>query len=220
MTFAEYVAFYGLARTEGLVLRYLAHAYKALRQTVPEEARTEEVADLIEWLGELVRQVDSSLLDEWEALRRPGRAGRARWCRRRRRRPAAGHRQHRAPSACWSATRCSAGSSSPRSAATRSSASWTPPPAGTPTRWEDAVEAYFDEHDELGTGPDARGPDLLIIDEQPGKWVVPADLRRPGRRPRLGHRRRGRPGGERRGGRGRRPRDGGEPPLAVFRGKI
>ena len=38
--------------------------------------------------------------------------------------------------------------------------------------WEEAVEAYFDEHDELGTGPDARGPHLLIVDEQPGKWVV------------------------------------------------
>src|SRR5205807_5377726 len=69
MSFTEYVGFYGLARSEGLVLRYLADAYKALRQTVPEEARTEELADLIEWLGEMVRQVDSSLLDEWERLR-------------------------------------------------------------------------------------------------------------------------------------------------------
>ena len=43
MTFVEYVGFYGLARSEGLVLRYLADAYKALRQTVPEEARTEEL---------------------------------------------------------------------------------------------------------------------------------------------------------------------------------
>ena len=59
------------------MLRYLADAYKALRQTVPEEAKTEELDDLIEWLGELVRQVDSSLLDEWEQLRRPGRRRRA-----------------------------------------------------------------------------------------------------------------------------------------------
>src|SRR5262245_59406365 len=71
MTFAEYVSFYGLARSEGLVLRYLGDAYKALRQTVPEEARTEELADLTEWLGELVRQVDHSLIDEWEKLRNP-----------------------------------------------------------------------------------------------------------------------------------------------------
>src|ERR1700726_971904 len=71
LTFSEYVAFYGLSRSEGLVLRYLADAYKALRQTVPDEAKTEELTDLIEWLGENVRQVDSSLLDEWERLRNP-----------------------------------------------------------------------------------------------------------------------------------------------------
>ena len=53
------------------MLRYLADAYKALRQTVPEEAKTEELIDLEEWLGELVRQVDSSLIDEWEQLRNP-----------------------------------------------------------------------------------------------------------------------------------------------------
>ena len=50
MTFVEYVGFYGLSRSEGLVLRYLADAYKALRNTVPAEAKTEELADLIEWL--------------------------------------------------------------------------------------------------------------------------------------------------------------------------
>src|SRR5262249_55436857 len=71
MTFVEYVGFYALSRSEGLVLRYLADAYKALRQTVPEDARTEELIDIVEWLGELVRQVDSSLLDEWERLRNP-----------------------------------------------------------------------------------------------------------------------------------------------------
>src|SRR5207245_9399196 len=49
LTFAEYVAFYGLSRSEGLVLRYLADAYKALRQTVPDEAKTEDLTALIEW---------------------------------------------------------------------------------------------------------------------------------------------------------------------------
>src|SRR5690242_15511267 len=71
LSFPEYVQFYGLSRSEGLVLRYLADAYKAVRQTVPDEAKTEELTDLIEWLGELVRQVDSSLIDEWERLRNP-----------------------------------------------------------------------------------------------------------------------------------------------------
>ena len=68
LTFVEYIGSYQLARSEGLVLRYLADTYRALRQTVPDEAKTEELADIEAWLGELVRQVDSSLLDEWEAL--------------------------------------------------------------------------------------------------------------------------------------------------------
>lgn len=71
MNFVEFVNHYGLARSEGLVLRYLADVYKALRHTVPDDAKTEELGDIIEWLGELVRQVDSSLLDEWERLRNP-----------------------------------------------------------------------------------------------------------------------------------------------------
>ena len=73
MTFGEYVAFYGLTRSEGLVLRYLGDAYRALRQTVPERARTDELDDIIEWLGAVVRQTDSSLLDEWEQLVDPDR---------------------------------------------------------------------------------------------------------------------------------------------------
>ncbi|WP_236006662.1 DEAD/DEAH box helicase [Nakamurella leprariae] len=71
MTFSEYVAFYGLSRSEGVVLRYFADAYRAMRRTVPLDARTEELTDIVSWLGELVRGVDSSLLDEWEALAHP-----------------------------------------------------------------------------------------------------------------------------------------------------
>ncbi len=71
MSFGEYVSFYQLGRSEGLVLRYLSDAYRAIRQTVPAEARTDELMDVIEWLGELVRQVDSSLVDEWSALVNP-----------------------------------------------------------------------------------------------------------------------------------------------------
>ena len=109
MTFTEYVSFYGLTRSEGLVLRYLADAYKALRQTVPEEAKTEELIDLIEWLGELVRQVDSSLIDEWERLRNPTDEPSGASTSGRRRSPATSAR-----SGSWCATRCSAGSSWPR----------------------------------------------------------------------------------------------------------
>src|SRR4051795_11436456 len=70
-TFTEFVAYYAVTRSEGLVLRYLSDTYRALRQTVPEQVKTDELDDIIEWLGETVRQVDSSLLDEWEALTDP-----------------------------------------------------------------------------------------------------------------------------------------------------
>ena len=68
-TFNQYVSRYGLKRSEGLVLRYLTDCYKALVQTVPTAAVNEQLAEATEWLGALVRGVDSSLLDEWERLR-------------------------------------------------------------------------------------------------------------------------------------------------------
>ncbi len=68
MGFGEYVAYYGLTRSEGLVLRYLSDVYKGLVRTVPEDDKTEDLLDLTEWLHELVRQVDSSLIDEWQGL--------------------------------------------------------------------------------------------------------------------------------------------------------
>ncbi len=68
MTFKEFVNHYGLKRSEGVVLRYLTDTYKALIQNVPDDAKTEELDDIIEWVGAVVRQVDSSLIDEWEQL--------------------------------------------------------------------------------------------------------------------------------------------------------
>ncbi len=66
--FRDLVSFYQLGRAEGGVLRYLSDAYRALERTIPEQAKTPELDELIDWLGELVRQVDSSLVDEWRAL--------------------------------------------------------------------------------------------------------------------------------------------------------
>ncbi|WP_370644382.1 DEAD/DEAH box helicase [Nesterenkonia sp. LB17] len=66
--FTTMVNHYQIARSEGVLLRYLSDAYKALKQTVPENRLTEELEDLLAWLGEVVRQTDSSLLEEWERL--------------------------------------------------------------------------------------------------------------------------------------------------------
>ena len=167
LTFTEYVGFYGLSRSEGLVLRYLADTYKALRQTVPDEAKTEDLTDLIEWLGELVRQVDSSLIDEWERLRNPldsdSSAAESR--------PATVTSNIRAfrvlvRNALFQRVRLAALGHYAELGELDGSSGWDE------DAWGDALDSYFDVHDEIGTGSEARGPGLLIIDQQPGQWVV------------------------------------------------
>jgi superfamily II RNA helicase len=65
-SFNEYVRDYSLQRSEGQLLRYLTDAYKTLLKSVPEEARNDELEEILEHLRQVVRGVDSSLLDEWE----------------------------------------------------------------------------------------------------------------------------------------------------------
>ena len=68
LTFTGIVGRYDVGRSEGIILRYLTDAYRALRQIVPDELMTEELRAIISWLSALIRAVDSSLLDEWEAM--------------------------------------------------------------------------------------------------------------------------------------------------------
>nr|WP_251068739.1 DUF3516 domain-containing protein [Corynebacterium tuberculostearicum] len=68
MTFSDLVATYGLARSEGVILRYLTDAWRTLKQSIPDEYNTPELEDIVIWLGELIRQVDSSLVDEWAQM--------------------------------------------------------------------------------------------------------------------------------------------------------
>ena len=189
MTFGEYVNFYALTRSEGLLLRYLSDASKALRQTVPDSVRTEEIVDLTEWLGELVRQVDSSLLDEWEALRNPDddedpltarpptptgpppvtankRAFKVLV------RNAMFRRVELFAKRLWNdlaaldAERNAWDADRPLGEVRDVSEIWDA------DRWADAIEDYYEEFDTLSTGPDARGPKMLIIEELADRWRV------------------------------------------------
>ena len=67
-TFKSYVAAYGIARSEGLLLRYLSDAFRVLDRTIPLDKRTEQLDDIVAWLGVVVRSVDSSLVDEWAGM--------------------------------------------------------------------------------------------------------------------------------------------------------
>jgi hypothetical protein len=69
--FGEYVNRYKLQRSEGVLLRHLSQVYKVLTQTVPEAKKTDDVWDAEDFLFEMIRGTDSSLLDEWERLRNP-----------------------------------------------------------------------------------------------------------------------------------------------------
>jgi len=167
--FREFVNTYGLIRSEGAVLRYLSDAFKALRSGVPAAARTEELTDVVEWLGELVRQVDSSLLDEWEQLTNP-------------------EQPHDVPVAVPARPRPLTGNERAFTAMVRNAlfrrvelfarrrwydlglldaeSGWTT------ERWAEVGDEYFVEHADVGTGADARGPAMLIIDRRPRTWRI------------------------------------------------
>jgi superfamily II RNA helicase len=70
-SFADYVRDFELQRAEGLLLRHLNSVYDALTKSVPETAKTEAVFEMELYLDAMIRQVDSSLLDEWEKMRNP-----------------------------------------------------------------------------------------------------------------------------------------------------
>jgi hypothetical protein len=182
MTFGDYINYYKLARSEGLVLRYLSDAYRAARQTIPDEAKTEDLLDLIEWLGELVRQVDSSLLDEWDELVNPSTGS--------------------GTGATGSGTGAT-GSAVPVV---------PPAPPGVTTnarafrvlvrnelfrrvqlaalekwdelgeldaasgfdadRWADSLDSYFAEYDSIGVDANARSSAMLQLTEGPGEWLA------------------------------------------------
>ena len=171
MSFAEYVNFYQLARSEGLVLRYLSDAYRAIRQTVPAEARTDELMDIIEWLGELVRQVDSSLVDEWSALIDPALPDESA--------PVV------PPAPASILTNVRAFTVLVRNELFRrvqlaalqdddALVALDPDAA-----WPEVLDRYYDEHDQLLTGGPARSPRLCAIDQTDaaaGLWHVEQTL--------------------------------------------
>ena len=175
-TFSEFVAFYGVARSEGLVLRYLSDTYRALRQTVPERVKTDELDDLIEWLGETVRQIDSSLLDEWEALTDPESVARAVAAAAAGEAPApprpitANDRAFRVMirNSMFHKVQLAARDRFAELGQLEVAAAALSDPPGRPVMtaaaWETALEAYWEEYETMDAGPAARAPELLMIE--------------------------------------------------------
>ena len=179
MGFNDFVQYYALERGEGVLLRYLSDAYKALRQTVPESAVNDDLAEIIEWLGELVRQTDSSLVDEWEKLAAGEDAASLAADR------AAAEIKDDTPPAVTKNVR--AFRVMVRNALFRrvelfaderenilgeldEVSGWDA------DAWADAMDDYFDAYDDIYTDAEARSPKLVQIDddvrEHPGVWKV------------------------------------------------
>ncbi len=173
MSFGEYVAYYKIARSEGVVLRYLSDAYRAASQTIPEEFKDEDLRDLIEWLGELVRQVDSSLLDEWEELIAGVDNGRFD--------PHAPDEPIVPPAPKRLTSNIRAFRILVRNELFRRvqlaaredvDALAELDPGFGADAWSDALDGYFADHDEILTGADARSSKLLILTEGATSWSV------------------------------------------------
>jgi len=168
MTFADYVQHYDLARSEGILLRYLSDAFKALNQTVPESAKTDALYDLTEWLGEIVRQVDSSLLDEWEALAHPETLPSALPLDSAPPPVTANRRAFRilVRNELFHRVELAARRRVDALEELDGMAGWSR------ERWSAVLDAYFAEHPSIGIDTRARGMDFLQIDESGRTWQV------------------------------------------------
>ena len=178
MDFGSYVQYYNLDRSEGVLLRYLSDAYKALRQTVPLSALSDELTDIIEWLGEVIRQTDSSLVDEWErmlagddnafiredtlenlveetvpAITDNPRAFKV-----------------MVRNAMFYRVELFANEKERQLGTLDAGTDWDE------DRWADAMDDYFEDYDDLFTDAQARSPHMLIIDDDekahPGIWKL------------------------------------------------
>ena len=181
MSFTDLVSRHQVARSEGLVLRYLTDAYRTLQHTVPETHRSPGLEDIIDWLGETIRQTDSSLLDEWTALMDPEHAP-------------SDVIDHTAPApprplskqgrsfevlirnALWARLAACARDDLAALVRLEREASERTEPARdvvmTRPRWDAALEDYYAEHDEMLLDGDARGPSYVVIgDERRGQPV-------------------------------------------------
>ncbi|MBX3093816.1 MAG: DUF3516 domain-containing protein [Cryobacterium sp.] len=168
MTFNEYVGFYSLARSEGALLRYLTDAYRAIRQTIPESAKTEEVHDVEEWLGELVRQVDSSLLDEWRELAHPAEHDEAAIAPPPPPSVLGNPRAFRVlvRNALFRRVQLAARDDHVGLGELDAEHGFDA------DRWGEALDAYYDAHDSIATDADARGAAMLLIEEGESEWRV------------------------------------------------
>ena len=162
--FKEYVGRYGIARSEGLLLRYLSEAFRALDRTVPLDKRDERLNDIVAWLGLVVRTVDSSLVDEWAAAGESSAEGLDAAP------PAADEVVHDrrgltllVRNALFARVRLAAFGSVDELGKLDADWGWRAPV------WQRALERFYDAHEEIVLDADARSTAYFSIDEKDEK---------------------------------------------------
>src|SRR5699024_7512232 len=155
----------GLQRSEGIALRYLSDAYRAMRRTIPQDLRTEQLDDLIEGLGALVRGIDPSLTEQWQGLSHPQDAEADAAAEVRRTTPRGLSAQTKVlrtmvRAAMWQRVEHFAFEREQRLAELDGASGWDR------SRWAQAMDEYYDAYDDVGIDGPARSPQLLQITEE------------------------------------------------------
>ncbi len=170
-SFATFVRRHRLERSEGLVLRYLTDAWRTLDRSLPDDAYTDALDDVIEWLGSLIRATDATLLDEWALL-----AGA----------PVHDHLALDAPLAersgpppAWRTAVRTAAFGWVDLLATRAYPALSERSGWTQQRLIEAMAPYWAEYDGVVTDGDARSATQFTLSEEPGRWVVTQRLADP-----------------------------------------
>jgi len=170
-TFATFVRRYRLDRSEGLVLRYLSDAWRTLDRSLPDAVFTEQLDDVVTWLGQLIRATDATLLEEWERL-----AGS----------PHHEHAQPTAPTlgppgppAAWRTAVRTAAFGWVDLLARRAHAALAERCGWSPDQLNAAMAPYWAEHAALYTDADARSAAMFELVEHADRWVVTQRLADP-----------------------------------------
>lgn len=179
MTFQELISHHNIARSEGVVLRYLTDVYKATRQLIPAHRITPELEEISRWLGHIVTSTDSSLLTEWEQLTKGEESG--------------SEAGTVGPPVIEQVASVIADEPSFRMLVrgkmfrlvelldqdryddlAQLDQRWSV------DRWFDSFDPYWDDHDHLGTGPNARGPQFFSLTTAPEELPPSDEDRTPG----------------------------------------
>ncbi len=167
-TFATFVRRYRLERSEGLVLRYLTDAWRTLDRSLPDDVYTDALEDVVEWLGQLIRATDATLLDEWAVL-----AGK----------PAHEHHEPEAPTAArvgpppaWRTAVRTAAFGWVELLATRRHVAMAERSGWTEAEIAAAIRPYWDSYATVGIDSAARSLRHFSLDETTDRWTVTQQL--------------------------------------------